>query len=109
MPDGKVLRMSSRSSSRADLRRQRVALGEPREGAAGHELTGCFGDHVIVGRRAPAGECGEVLLVPADLPQRERVVLEQVGYAWPVIKQPPDPGQADQADADLDAARPVHS
>ena len=47
--------------------------------------------------------------MPADLPQGERVALEQVGYARPVVQQPPDPGQADQPDAELDAARPVHA
>ena len=55
-----------------------VALREPREGAAGHELPGGLGDHVIVGRGAPAAERGQVLLVPADLPHGERVALEQV-------------------------------
>ena len=79
----------------ADARRERVAvqlaleqargllpparaLRKPREGAAGHELAGGLGDHVVVGRRAPAAERGEVLLVPVDLPYREVVVLEQV-------------------------------
>ena len=37
------------------------------------------------------------------------VALEQVGDAGPVVEQPPDPGQADQPDADLDAAGPVHA
>ena len=46
--------------------------------------------------------------MPADLPQGESVMLEQVGYARPVIQQTPDPGQADQADAEFDAARPVN-
>ena len=101
--------MSSRSSSCADLRRQRSLCGEPREGAAGHQLPGRLGDHVVVGRRTAAGERGEVLLVPADLPQGERVPLEQVGHARPVVEQAPDPGQADQADAELDAAGPVHA
>src|SRR5262249_55758880 len=60
-------------------------------------------------RRTPAGERGEVLLVPADLPQCERVALEQVGYAGPVVEQAPDPSQVAQADAELGAARPVHT
>ena len=50
------------------------ALREPREGAAGHELPGRLGDDVVVGRRAPAPERGQVLLVPADLLDRELVV-----------------------------------
>ena len=61
-----------------------LALAEPRERAARHQLPGGFGDHVVVGRGAPAGERGEVLLVPADLPDGERVALEQVRYARPV-------------------------
>ena len=84
-----------------------LALAEPREGAARHQLPGGLGYHVVVGRGAPAGERGEVLLVPADLPHGERVALEQVGRARPVVEQAPDPGQADQADAELDAAGPV--
>ena len=48
-------------------------------------------------------------LVPADLLHSQHVTLEQPGHAGPVIQQPPDPGQADQPDADLDAARPVHA
>ena len=45
--------------------------------------------------------------MPADLPQCERVTLEQVSYTGPVVKETPDPGEADQANAELDAARPV--
>ena len=45
--------------------------------------------------------------MPSDLRDRAVVVLEQVADAWPVIKQPADPGHADQANADLDPARPV--
>ncbi len=109
MPDGNVLRSSSRSSRRADFRRQRPLSREPREGAAGHELPGRLGDDVVVGGRAPAPERGEVLLMPADLPNRQLVLLEQAGDTRPVVQQAPDPGQADQPDADLDAARPVHA
>ena len=47
--------------------------------------------------------------MPADLLHRERVMLEQVGDAGPLVQEPPDPGKADQADADLDAARPVNA
>ena len=47
--------------------------------------------------------------MPADLPHGERVALEQAGRARPVIEQAPDPGQADQADAELDAAGPVRA
>ena len=54
-------------------------------------------------------ERGQVLLMPADLPQRKRVTLEQVGYTRPVVQETPDPGQADQTDAELDAARPVNT
>src|SRR2546430_14516636 len=86
-----------------------LALTEPRERAARHQLPGGLGYHVVVGRGAPAGERGEVLLVPADLPDGERVALEQVGYARPVSQQAPDPGQAYQADPELDAAGPVHA
>ena len=86
-----------------------LALAKPREGAARRQQPGGFGDHVVVGRGAPAGERGEVLLVPADLPHGERVALEQVDHARPVIQQAPDPGQADQADPELDAAGPVHA
>jgi hypothetical protein len=64
---------------------------------------------VAAGRRAPAGKRGEVLLEPADLPQGERVALEQVGRAGPVVEQAPDPGQAAQADAELSAVHPVRS
>ena len=109
MPDGKVLRMSSRSSRTRGLAPPALALREPGEGAAGHELPGGLGNHVVVGRGAPAGERGQVLLMPADLPQGERVMLEQAGYARPVIQQAPDPGQADQPDAEFDAAGPVHA
>ena len=45
--------------------------------------------------------------MPADLLHCEMVTFEQVGHAGPFVQQAPDPGQADQADADLDAARPV--
>src|SRR5580693_4295731 len=47
--------------------------------------------------------------MPADLPHREAVALEQVGRARPVVEQAPDPRQADQADAELYAAGPVHA
>src|SRR5260370_22729607 len=47
--------------------------------------------------------------MPADLSHSQRVVLEQIGYARPVIQQASNPGQADQPDAELDAARPVHA
>src|SRR5579859_6566957 len=47
--------------------------------------------------------------MPADLPHREGVALEQVGRAGPVIQQAPDPCQADQADAELYTAGPVHT
>src|SRR5262249_26099684 len=36
-------------------------------------------------------------------------VLEEFGYRRPALKQPPDPGHADQPDANLDAAGPVHA
>src|SRR5208337_5670319 len=81
-----------------------VAFSEPREGAAGHQLPGRLRDDVVVGRRAPAPEGREVLLMPADLANHELVVLEMIGDFGPFVQQAPDPGQADQADADLDAA-----
>ena len=46
--------------------------------------------------------------MPADLADREVVVLEQAGHPGPVRQQAPDPDQADQPDADLDAVRPVN-
>ena len=46
--------------------------------------------------------------MPLDLPQGESVMLEQIGYARPAVEKTPDPGQADQADAQFDAARPVN-
>ncbi len=110
----------------ADARRERVAeqftleearrapppasaFREPAERAAGHELPGRLGDDVVVGRRAAAAEAGQVLLVPADLLDGQAVLLEQAGRAGPVVQQAPDPGQADQPDADLDPAGPVHA
>jgi hypothetical protein len=45
--------------------------------------------------------------VPAELPQGQVVALEQFGNTRPVVKQPPDPGEVDQPDAQFDAARPV--
>ena len=53
------------------------ALRKPRKGAASNKLPGCLGDYVIISRRAPAGERGQVLLVPADLRQCEGVMLEK--------------------------------
>jgi hypothetical protein len=47
--------------------------------------------------------------VPVDLLHSEVATLEQGSRPRPVIQQPPDPGQADQPDADLDAAGPVHT
>ena len=85
------------------------AFAEPREGAARHQLSRRFGDDVVVRRRAPALEPVQVPLVPADLLHREPIVLEQAGHAGPAIEQAPDPGQADQPDAHLDPAGPVHT
>ncbi len=84
-----------------------AALGEPRERAAGHQLPGGFGDHVVVGRRAPAAEGGEEPLVPVDLVGGDDVLLEEGGRAGPAFEQPPGPDPRDQADAELDAAAPV--
>ena len=83
------------------------AFGEPVKGTAGYKLSRRLGDDVVVGRRAPAPERGQVLLVPADLLHREFVALEEAGGARPPVQKAADPGQADQPDADLDAARPV--
>src|ERR1700721_596928 len=86
-----------------------LASRKPREGTAGHELPGRLGDHVIVSRGAAAGKRGEVLLMPPDLLQGKRVVVEQEPYPGPVVKETPDPYQADQANAELDPAGPVHA
>ncbi len=47
--------------------------------------------------------------MPVNLLQRESIMLKQIGNARPIIEQAPDPGQTDQADADLNAARPVNA
>src|SRR5262249_18777755 len=86
-----------------------LALAEPREGATGHELPGRLGDDVVVRRGAAAPEGGEILLVPADLLHGQRVALEQVRDGRPGVQEPPDPGQADEADPYPDAARPVNA
>src|SRR5262245_37231167 len=46
--------------------------------------------------------------MPADLLHRQLVMLEQVRDGRPLVQEPPDPGQADEADPDLDAAGPVN-
>ena len=86
-----------------------IAFREPREGAARHELSRGLGDDVVVGRRAPALEPVQVLLMPPDLLHCELVVIEQAVHAGPVVQQAPDPDQADQPDTNLDAAGPVHA
>ena len=82
-------------------------VGEPGERAGGRELPGGLGDQVVVSRRPPALERGQVLLVPANLVQRQVVTLEEVRHTRPLVQQPPDPGEVDQPDAELDAAGPV--
>ena len=52
--------------------------GKPRKRTARDELSRGLGDDVVVRRRAAAGERGQILLVPADLADREVVALEQV-------------------------------
>ncbi len=47
--------------------------------------------------------------MPADLPNGELIILEMLGHLRPFVEEAPDPGQADQADPDLDPARPVHA
>src|SRR5205823_3586199 len=84
-----------------------LAFREPWEGTAGHQSPGRLRDHVVISRRAAAGKRGEIQLVPVDLPDSEGVAFEQIGHPGPVVEKTPDPGQADQADAEFDAARPV--
>src|SRR5262249_43965019 len=85
------------------------ACREPGKGTTGHQLPGSFCDDVIVGRGPTAPERCKVLLMATDLPDGQRIVLEEFGYRRPALKQPPDPGHADQPDANLDAAGPVHA
>ena len=109
MPEGKVLRISSRSSSRADCRRQRSLSGNHGKAQLATSCPAASAMTWLLADEPRLRNAGQVLLVPADLPYRQLVVLEQGGDPRPVVQQAPDPGQADQPDADLDAARPVHA
>jgi hypothetical protein len=99
-PEFRVEALVAGGKLTADARRERVAvqfaleqarglpppaaaLRKPREGAASHELSGRLGDDVVVADE-PGPERGEVLLMPADLPHRQLVMLEQAGDAGPV-------------------------
>ena len=42
--------------------------------------------------------------MPAELPQRQIIALEQVCDLRPAVKQPPYPGEVDQPDAELGIA-----
>ena len=85
----------------------RVALGEPWKGARRRQSAHGLGDDVVVRRRPAAPERREVLLVPAELGEGLRVVLEEVADARPVIEQPAHPHPAREPDTELDPARPV--
>ena len=82
---------------------------EPRERGGRHQQAGRFGHHVVVRRRARGVQRGEELLVVLDLAQRVRVLLEERWRTRPAVEQPADPGPRHEADAQLDAARPVHA
>ena len=78
--------------------RQRVALGEPGEGAGGDEPAGRLGDHVVVRRRARG--CG----TPRDSCWCHQIWRSASALSSnrsadprPVVEQPPDPGPARSA------------
>ena len=87
----------------------RVALGEPWKGARRRQSAHGLGDDVVVRRRPAAPERREVLLVPAELGEGLRVVLEEVADARPVVEQPAHPHPAREPDTELDPARPVNA
>ena len=84
-----------------------VTLLEPGKGTGRDQLAARFRHRMVVGRRSPAGEGGQEALVPPDLTQRPRVVLEQGDRTAPAVQQPTDPRPADQPHAELDPAGPV--
>ena len=84
-----------------------LALGEPREGARRGEQPHRLGHHVVVRGGALAAKRRQVLLVPTDLGQGLRVLLEQLVDARPVVEQAADPHPARQSHAELDPAGPV--
>ena len=84
-------------------------LGEPVEGKRRHQEAGGLGDHVVVGRRPPAAEGCEILLVPPDLSPGRLVTLEELRCLVPSGEQSSCPDPGDQPEAGLDPARPVHA
>ena len=54
-----------------------LAFLEPRQPARGDELARGLGNHVVVRGRADAAEARQVALMPMDLSQRARVLIEE--------------------------------
>src|SRR5579862_66362 len=61
-------------------------LGEPRERAARDESTSGLGDRVVVRRRSATRKRREITLVPVDLLERTRVVLEESSSPGPAVE-----------------------
>ena len=109
MPDGKVLRISSRSSSCADLRRHRSLSGNHGKAQLATSCPAASAITWLLADEPRLGNAARYCWCQLDLPHGEAVVFEQIGYPGPVVEKTPDPGQADQADAEFDAARPVNA
>src|SRR5215472_2364665 len=84
-----------------------AAWGKPGEGAGADIKAEELRQKMVVGRGAMAAQRGEILLMAEDLVASEARVLEAFGGSRPATEKAAGPGEADQAERDLDATRPV--